>query len=148
MKKSRLYSIIALAVSFTILCASFVAPAVAKLVFGKQLTFKDADGTEHDDLDYTVNSVFEVKTQDEFFAAINQGYSYVQLSKDIENPLIITESAENLERDLILDLNGIEIQRNGSDPILNVGPGVRLTVTDTSDECSNLIFLCADEALN
>ena len=134
MKKSRLYSIIALAVSFTILCASFVAPAVAKLVFGKQLTFKDADGTEHDDLDYTVNSVFEVKTQDEFFAAINQGYSYVQLSKDIENPLIITESAENLERDLILDLNGIEIQRNGSDPILNVGPGVRLTVTDTSDE--------------
>ncbi len=133
MKKSRLYSIIALAVSFTVLCASFFAPTIAKLVIGKQLTFTDVDG-EHSELDYTVNSVFEVKTQDEFFAAINQGYSYVQLSKDIENPLIITESSENLERDLILDLNGIEIQRNGSDPILNVGTGVRLTVTDTSEE--------------
>lgn len=134
MKKSRLYSIIALAISFTILCTSLVAPVIAKLVMGINMIFEDTDGTVHEDLDYTVNSVFEVRSQDEFFAAINQGYSYVQLSKDIENPLIITQNAENLERDLILDLNGIEIQRNGAEPILNVGPGVRLTVTDTSDE--------------
>ena len=107
MKKSRLCGIIALAVSFGLLCASFAAPTVAKLVLSKQLTFTDVDNVVHEELDYTVNSVFEVKSQDEFFAAINQGYSYVQLSQDIENPPIITESAENLERDLIIDLNGI-----------------------------------------
>ena len=86
------------------------------------------------DLNYTVNSVFVVRSQEELFAAINQGYTYVQLSKDIENPLIITQQSTNLEADLILDLNGIEIQRNGPEPILNIGPGVKLTVTDTSAE--------------
>lgn len=85
-------------------------------------------------IDYTVNTVFQVKSQDELFAAINQGYTYVQLDKEIENPLIVTQAAKNLNSDLILDLNGIEIQRNGYDPVLNIQEGVRLTVVDTSTE--------------
>lgn len=88
----------------------------------------------HDHLDFTVNSVFEVRNQEELFAAINQGYAFIRLADDIENPLIVTQKAETLDSDLILDLNGIEIQRNGHDPILNIKQGVRLTVVDTSDE--------------
>lgn len=129
MKKNKLYSIFLLIFSFVSLCSFFIVPTLSKYVFEANAPFESKPN-----VDYTVNEVFEVRTQEELFSAINQGYSYIQLSKDIENPLIITQDAKNLNSDLILDLNGIEIQRNGYDPILNIGSGVRLTVTDTSDE--------------
>lgn len=113
-----------------ILLLSFVAaPSVAKYVTEEKAPFG-----EEEQVDFTVNSVFLVNTADELFAAINQGYTYVQLDKEIENPLIITQKAENLNNDLILDLNGIEIQRNGYEPILNINEGVRLTIVDSSEE--------------
>lgn len=111
------------------LVTSFLVPVLSKYVH--QVT---AYYGGEETINYTVNSVFEVRTQEELFAAINQGYTYIQLSKDIENPLIVTQKAENLDSDLILDLNGIEIQRNGYEPILNISEDVRLTVVDTSEE--------------
>ena len=128
-KKLNKISILALVLSVLFCLTAFILPTVSRYI---TITKAPFDGS--DELDYTVNAVFEVKNQDDLFAAINQGYSYVQLSKDIENPLIVTEKAENLDADLILDLNGIEIQRNGYEPILNVNKGVRLTVVDTSTE--------------
>ena len=128
-KKLNKISILALVLSVLFCLTAFILPTVSRYI---TITRAPFDGS--DELDYTVNAVFEVKNQDDLFAAINQGYSYVQLSKDIENPLIVTEKAENLDADLILDLNGIEIQRNGYEPILNVNEGVRLTVVDTSTE--------------
>ena len=128
-KKLKKFSFLSLALSILFCLAAFVIPTVSRYVTLSNAPF---DGKE--ELNYTVNAVFEVKNQDDLFAAINQGYTYVQLSKDIENPLIVTEKAENLDADLILDLNGIEIQRNGYEPILNVNEGVRLTVVDTSTE--------------
>ena len=128
MKKNKMFGIALFILAFSVFCTS-VMSTISKYVTKIDVYFGDDKK-----IDYTVSSVFEVKTQDELFAAINQGYSYIQISKDVENPLIVTKAAENLDADLILDLNGIEIQRNGSDPILNVGKGVRLTVTDTSTE--------------
>lgn len=110
---------------------SFLGAAVT---ISKYVTDKNAPFGDDTHINYTVNSVFVVQSQDELFTAINQGYTYVQLDKSIENPLIVTQKAETLNSDLILDLNGIEIQRNGYDPILNVKAGVRLTIVDTSDE--------------
>lgn len=110
---------------------SFLGAAVT---ISKYVTDKNAPFGDDTHVDYTVNSVFVVQSQDELFTAINQGYTYVQLDKSIENPLIVTQKAETLNSDLILDLNGIEIQRNGYDPILNVKGGVRLTIVDTSEE--------------
>lgn len=111
---------------------------IASVAFGgsaaKYVSERNAPFGDEQAVDFTVNSVFVVDTADELFAAINQGYTYVQLDKSIENPLIITQKAENLNSDLILDLNGIEIQRNGYEPILNINEGVRLTVVDSSDE--------------
>ena len=124
--------------AFLILVAVISCFSVAGATLSRYITQTDAyfnDGEEiHEYLDFTVNSVFEVKNQMELFAAINQGYSFIRLSQDIENPLIVTQKAETLDSDLILDLNGVEIQRNGYEPILNVKDGVRLTVVDTSDE--------------
>lgn len=127
--KGKGFKIFALALS----CALFIT-SLAVSTFSKFVTMVNAPFEGKDHLDYTVNAVFIVKNQEELFAAINQGYTYVQLDKEIENPLIITQKTENLDADLILDLNGIEIQRNGYEPILNVKTGVRLTVVDTSTE--------------
>ncbi|MBQ8344641.1 MAG: hypothetical protein IJY42_00040 [Clostridia bacterium] len=125
-------------------CASVLSTVVPKFVERVPVIFEEekADGTieEHPNLDYTVNGVFVVKNQEEFFSAINHGYPYIQLSPEIENPLIINQHAENLDADMILDLNGIEIQRNGHEPILNIGNGVRLTVTDTSAEKTGALY--------
>lgn len=128
-KESKVTKILMLILSLVFFTSTIVASSISKYVTQKQAYFGDK---EH--LDYTVNSVFVVRSQEELFAAINQGYTYVQLDQDIENPLIVTQKAETLNTDLILDLNGIEIQRNGYEPILNIKPGVRLTVVDTSSE--------------
>ena len=125
-KRLKITALVAVIIAF---CICMAAPTLSKYVGNT-----DAKYNGETDLNYSVNSVFVVTSQDELFAAINQGYTYVQLSKEIENPLIITQSSTNLEADLILDLNGIEIQRNGPEPILNIGPGVKLTVTDSSSE--------------
>ena len=128
-KESKVTKILMLILSLVFFTSTIVASSISKYVTQKQAYFGDK---EH--LDYTVNAVFVVRNQEELFAAINQGYTYVQLDQDIENPLIVTQKAETLNTDLILDLNGIEIQRNGYEPILNIKPGVRLTVVDTSTE--------------
>lgn len=127
--KGKGFKIFALILS----CALFVT-SLAVTTFSRFVSLVNApfEGKEH--LNYTVNTVFIARNQEELFAAINQGYTYIQLDKNIENPLIITQKTENLDTDLILDLNGIEIQRNGYDPILNVKENVRLTIIDTSDE--------------
>ena len=135
MKERKIKSFIPIIMAFIISVTSIIVPSVSRYVGEVGAPFEGSQ-----DINYTVNSVFEVKTQEELFAAINQGYSYIQISKDVENPLIVTQKAETLDSDLILDLNGIEIQRNGSDPILNIGPGVRLTVTDTSEEQSGGLY--------
>ena len=129
MKKVKRIKIVALVAVILVFASCMMAPTLSRYVGKTTVQYKGET-----ELDYTVNGVFTVRSQEELFSAINQGYTYVQLSKDIENPLIITQQSTNLEADLILDLNGIEIQRNGPEPILNIGPGVKLTVTDTSSE--------------
>lgn len=121
-------------ISVFILAFVFLTSLIVGTTLSKYVTDENAPFGDDKNINYSVNSVFVVKTQDELFEAINQGYTYVQLDKNIENPLIVTQKAETLDSDLILDLNGIEIQRNGYDPILNIKSGVRLTVVDTSDE--------------
>ena len=130
MTKKKLCTVCLLALSLLLLCISCLIPTLSRLV--SRVNAPTADGEQT--VDFTVNNVLEVNSQEELFAAINQGYSYIQISKEVENPLIVTQNATNLDSDLILDLNGIEVQRNGSEPILNVGEGVRLTVVDSSEE--------------
>ncbi len=133
-RRNRISLIIAITLIMVLFISFLSVNSFSRYVSEQSAKYKEDDNTILDYIDFTVNSVFVVRSQDELFSAINQGYSFVQLDKSIENPLIVTQKAETLDRDLILDLNGIEIQRNGYDPILNVKEGVRLTIVDTSDE--------------
>ncbi len=118
-----------LIVSLLVFGVNLIAPTLSKYANKIPILY---EGDE--ELNYTLNGVFIAHNQEELFSAVNQGYSYVQLSKDIRNPLIVTQDVKSLNTDLIIDLNGIEIQRNGHEPILNIEEGVRLTVVDTSAE--------------
>lgn len=131
-KLGFLRKLILITFAITLVASFAFGETIAKYVFSEKTQLKE-DGSGKD-IEFTMNTVYVVKTAEDLFAAINQGYTYIQLDKEIENPLIITQKAENLENDLILDLNGIEIQRNGHDPILNVNDGVKLTVIDSSEE--------------
>ena len=128
-QRHKIIALITVMLLFVLSCATLISVTIAKFV-----SEQNAPWGEDQTVDFTMENVYEVNNQDELFSALNNGYPFIRLSKDIDNPLIITDDAENLYQDLILDLNGIEIQRNGHDPILNILPGVRLTVTDTSEE--------------
>lgn len=128
-QRHKIIALITVMLLFVLSCATLITVTIAKFV-----SEQNAPWGKDQTVDFTMENVYEVNNQDELFSALNNGYPFIRLSKDIDNPLIITDDAENLYQDLILDLNGIEIQRNGHDPILNILPGVRLTVTDTSEE--------------
>lgn len=134
MKSNYIINVILRRINVLLIIILIFSSLITSFTFSKYVIKEKVSYNDDDKIDFTVNSVFVVSSADELFAAINQGYSYVQLDKEIENPLIITQKAENLNNDLIIDLNGVEIQRNGYDPILNINTGVRLTIVDSSDE--------------
>ena len=92
---------------------------------------KGSDSRYDGELVYTVSDNVVITTVDEFFNAIENGYTNIQISDDIDNPLIITGSPPDVNSDLTIDLNGNELQRNDREPVLNVTEGVRLTIIDS-----------------
>lgn len=84
------------------------------------------------DMNFIVSEQIEVNNVEEFIAAVENGYSNIKISDEVENPLIITSGVTDVGADLILDLNGHEIQRNNREPMLNIVDGVRMTIIDSS----------------
>ncbi len=138
MKKPRV-AIATLSSAFVLIAAVAIAPSVARYVSTVIAYFND-NGEEKEYMDFTVNTVFVVDDQNDLFAAINQGYSYIQISGDLHNPLVITQSPKNLTTDLIIDLNGEELYRHGTEPIFEIDEGVRLTITDTSEDQTGTLY--------
>lgn len=84
------------------------------------------------ELEYIVADQVEVNSVEEFIAAVENGYSNITIADGVDNPLIITSGITDVGADLIIDLNGHEIQRNNREPMLNIIEGVRVTVIDSS----------------
>ena len=91
----------------------------------------EPDGVISGDLEYIVSNEVEIKSVDEFFAAIENGYTNIKIDDSVDNPLIITGGVSDVNSDLTIDLNGHELQRNNREPVLNVTNGVRLTIIDS-----------------
>lgn len=91
------------------------------------------DGSFSGDIDYIVSSQTEVHSVEEFLSAVANGYPNIKIADDVPNPFLVTSGVEQLNADLILDLNGHDIQRNSRDPMLKIGGGVKMVVIDTSE---------------
>lgn len=120
----------------TALCAVCLIGSIS-LVWAKYVDELSGSGTvgkdEGFDLPYEVSDPVTVNTQEDLFNAIQYGYSHIKLGDDMKNPFIVTENVTNLNRSLILDLNGKEIQRNNRDAMLIISSGVSLTLVDSSE---------------
>lgn len=90
------------------------------------------DGIFGSDLEYIVSNGVLVKSVEELISAIENGYSNVKIDDSVENPLVITSGITDVGTDLILDLNGHELQRNNREPMLNITEGIRMTIIDSS----------------
>ena len=101
--------------------------------FGRYTEESGSDGIYSGELEYVVSNQVEIKSVDEFFTAIENGYNNIKIKDDVDNPLIISGGISDVNSDLVIDLNGHELQRNNREPLLNVTQGVRLTVIDTSE---------------
>lgn len=83
------------------------------------------------DIDFVVSQSIVIESVDDFFTAIENGYTNIQISDEVDNPLVITGGVADVNSDLTIDLNGHEIQRNNREPMLDIQEGVRLTITDS-----------------
>lgn len=84
------------------------------------------------EIDYIVSDQIEVETSEDFFSAIENGYSNIKIADDVNDPILITGGVSDVYSDLTIDLNGHELQRNNREPMLNVSKDVRLTIIDSS----------------
>ena len=69
----------------------------------------EPDGVISGDLEYIVSNEVEIKSVDEFFAAIENGYTNIKIDDSVDNPLIITGGVSDVNSDLTIDLNGHEL---------------------------------------
>ena len=121
----------ALCALISLLIVTLMSVSLTQGRYSKELT---SDSEYSGSLEYIVSEQVEINSVDEFFTAIENGYSNIKVSDDVDNPLIITGSVSDVNSDLTIDLNGHELQRNNREPMLNVTEGVRLTIIDTAEK--------------
>ena len=121
----------ALCALISLLIVTLMSVSLTQGRYSKELT---SDSEYSGSLEYIVSEQVEINSVDEFFSAIENGYSNIKVSDDVDNPLIITGSVSDVNSDLTIDINGHELQRNNREPMLNVTEGVRLTIIDTSEK--------------
>lgn len=110
------------------------------LTFARYSEELGSSGSYGSNLDFIVSDQVEVTNSDEFFSAIENGYSNIKISDDADSSIIITGGVSDVTSDLIIDLNGHELQRNNREPMLNVVDGIRLTIVDTSADQTGCFY--------
>ncbi len=114
-----------------VLSALFVF-SVLSFAFTKARYTEEKDPDNHSgELEYTVADQIIVYNTEQFFAAVETGYPNVKIADTVSNPFMVSGTAD-VKSDLILDLNGHQIQRNSREPMLTVKEGVKMVVADTS----------------
>lgn len=126
MRRNKLSKyILAIALVFSILLTS--------VTFSRYHSSSDPSTPGFDgnfDLNVTTNTT--VNTIDEFMTALKNGYANIKISEDAPNPFVVTAGVTDVSADVIIDLNGHELRRNSRDPMLNIKPGVRMVIADSS----------------
>ena len=95
---------------------------------------KTALTTIDDILDLVGETAFEVSTADELVNAINNGYSYIKISGDAEEPFVVNNNVADVYTNLVLDVNGHVVVRNSRNPLLDVQKSVSVVLVYDSSE--------------
>ncbi len=123
-----------------IVLSALLVFSVLSFAFTKARYSEEKNPDNHlGELDYTIANQIIVHNTEQFFAAIENGYSNIKLADTVNNPFLVSGSAD-VKSDLILDLNGHQIQRNSREPMLTVKEGVKMIVADTSRSQSGSFY--------
>ena len=117
-----------------LLSLAILSMLTVSLTLGRYTQEAESEGIYSGDLNYIVSNQVEIESVDEFFTAIENGYNNIKIKDEVDNPLVISGGISDVNSDLVIDLNGHEIQRNNREPLLNVTQGVKLTIIDTSEK--------------
>ena len=108
----------------------------------------DNDTTYDDHFDFTGASAFEVRTPDEFVNAVENGYSYIKIADNAEEPFVINNDIADVYTNLVLDVNGTTVIRNSRNPVLDVRRSISVVlVYDSSVEGSGGFYNPVGSAL-
>ena len=70
-------------------------------------------GGKYDDtIEFVGANKYIVYTPEELVAAIENGYSYIEIAESVEDPFIITDGVTDVSANLVLDINGHNLVRN------------------------------------
>ena len=108
-----------------------------------------SDNSTYDDtIEFIGTERYIVRTPEELNDAIENGYSYIQIADDAEQPFVITTDVQDVPTNLVLDLNGTVVVRNSRNPMLNVSQGVSVVlVYDSSEEHAGAFYNPVGSAL-
>lgn len=104
--------------------------------FAKYTKETSAGGVYGSEIEYVGAQVYGVKSAEELSAAIDNGYSYIEIDEDAKDPFDISDTVADITADLVLDLNGKTIRRNSRNPVFNVLEGVSVMIVDGSETLS------------
>ena len=86
-------------------------------------------GGKYDDtIEFVGANKYIVYTPEELVAAIENGYSYIEIAEDVEDPFIITDGVTDVSANLVLDINGHNLVRNSRNPLIDVQENVSVVI--------------------
>lgn len=74
-----------------------------------------------------------VYTPEELVAAIENGYSYIEIADGAEEPFVITDGVTDVTANLVLDINGHDLVRNSRNPLIDVQENVSVVIVYDSE---------------
>lgn len=110
--------------------------ALALSLFGAAITYGrygsnpsiSEDTLYGDIIDFIGAEKYIVRTPEELTAAIENGYSYIEIAEDAEKPFEVTTGVTDVEANLVIDINGNNVIRNSRNPLLNVQENVSVVI--------------------
>ena len=86
-------------------------------------------GGKYDDtIEFVGANKYLVYTPEELVAAIENGYSYIEIADGAKDPFVITDGVTNVSANLVLDINGHSLVRNSRNPLINVQKDVSVVI--------------------
>lgn len=106
-----------------------VALFAASFTYARYYKETGVTGGKYDDtIEFVGANKYLVYTPEELVAAIENGYSYIEIADGAEEPFVITDGVTNVSANLVLDINGHSLVRNSRNPLINVQKDVSVVI--------------------
>ena len=131
------------------LIVSLMAASFAALTYGRYSGGRRDENSPYEDyIDFVGATAYEVRTPEQFVNAINNGYSYIKIAADAEEPFVVNNDIANVYTNLVIDVNGKTVIRNSRNPVLDVSRSISVVlVYDSSVEGSGGFYNPVGSAL-